>query len=229
MGGPVGGGIPMMNNGAAGSRPPMGASMDGRAQLNTYVYEYFLKNGMYDCARSLLNSDQPINILKDSPGRRRDENGGDDGADGDSKDDIDSKRPADLPDPNLPKDTPESCFLYEWWCLFWDMFNAQRGKGEGRNVLQYVTHTQVREMSVNYDAQAKTSEAQSRLRQEQQQIMLRGLNRPDMPQYQMMRGQPNGMNINQNNNELRQKAIQNNRNAYVSYLQCNSSYLSNLI
>jgi hypothetical protein len=23
------------------------------------------------------------------------------------------------------------------------MFNAQRGKGEGRNVLQYVSHTQV--------------------------------------------------------------------------------------
>ena len=102
---------------------------------------------MYDCARSLLNSDQPMNVIKDSPGRRRDENGGDEGTDGDSKDDIDSKRPADLPDPNLPKECPESCFLYEWWCLFWDMFNAQRGKGDGRNVLQYVTHTQVRTLT----------------------------------------------------------------------------------
>ncbi|PMD65837.1 uncharacterized protein K444DRAFT_624384 [Hyaloscypha bicolor E] len=201
MGGPVGGGMPMMNNGAAGVRPPMPAN-DNRSQLNTYIYEYFLRNGMYDCARSLLNSDQPMNVIKDSPGRRRDENGGDEGADGDSKDDIDSKRPADLPDPNLPKECPESCFLYEWWCLFWDMFNAQRGKGDGRNVLQYVTHTQ----------------AQSRMRQEQQQAMLRGI-RGDMqlPQgYQqamMMRGQAvNNMNLNQNN-ELRQKAIHNNRNA----------------
>jgi hypothetical protein len=143
MGGPVGGGMPMMNNGAAGVRQPMPAN-DNRSQLNTYIYEYFLRNGMYDCARSLLNSDQPMNVIKDSPGRRRDENGGDEGADGDSKDDIDSKRPADLPEPNLPKECPESCFLYEWWCLFWDMFNAQRGKGDGRNVLQYVTHTQVR-------------------------------------------------------------------------------------
>lgn len=142
MGGPVGGGMPMMNNGAAGVRPPMPAN-DNRSQLNTYIYEYFLRNGMYDCARSLLNSDQPMNVIKDSPGRRRDENGGDEGADIESKDDIDSKRPADLPDPNLPKECPESCFLYEWWCLFWDMFNAQRGKGDGRNVLQYVTHTQV--------------------------------------------------------------------------------------
>lgn len=150
MGGPVGGAMPVMNNGAAGSaRPPMPVNDNQRSQLNTYIYEYFLRNGMYDCARSLLNSDQPMNVLKDSPGRRRDENGniingaGDDSIDSDSKDDIDSKRPDDLPLPNLPKECPESCFLYEWWCLFWDMFNAQRGKGEMRNAAQYLSYTQV--------------------------------------------------------------------------------------
>ena len=154
MGGPVGGGMPMMNNGATGGvRQPMPVNDNQRSQLNTYIYEYFLRNEMYDCARSLLNSDQPMNVIKDSPGRRRDDNmgngAGDDGVDGDSKDDIDSKRPNDLPLPNLPKECPESCFLYEWWCLFWDMFNAQRGKGEGRNVLQYVTHTQVRNLLIS--------------------------------------------------------------------------------
>lgn len=147
MGGPVGAGMAAMNNGAgAGGRQAMSGN-DNRSQLNTYIYEYFLRNEMYDCARSLLRSEQPMNLHKDSPGRRREEAGsngaGDDGADGDSKDDIDTKRPDDLPAPNLPNNTPESCFLYEWWCLFWDMFNAQRGKGEGRNVLHYVTHTQV--------------------------------------------------------------------------------------
>lgn len=199
MGGPVGGGMPTMNNGAGpGARQPMPGN-DNRSQLNTYIYEYFLRNEMYDCARSLKSSNQPINLFKDSPGRGGDETGssgaGDDGGDGDSKDDMNSSRPSDLPAPNLPKDTPESCFLYEWWCLFWDMFNAQRGKGEGRNVLQYVTHTQ----------------AQSRMRQDQQQAMLRGLrggNAGDMSYNMMARGQQNGMN-----NELRQKAIQNNRNA----------------
>jgi hypothetical protein len=147
MGGPVGGGMPMMNNGAAGVRPPMPVNKDQRSQLNTYIYEYFLRNGMYDCARSLLKSEQPMNLIKDSPGRRRDDNGNlgngtEEGGD-DSKDDIDSKRPVDLPEPDLPQECPETCFLYEWWCLFWDMFNAQRGKGDGRNVMQYVTHTQV--------------------------------------------------------------------------------------
>ena len=146
MGGPVGGAMPVMN--AGGVRPPMPVNDNQqRSQLNTYIYEYFLRNGMYDCARSLLNSEQPIKVTKESPGRRRDDNGngaGDEGGDGDSKDDIDSKRPDDLPAPDVPRECPESCFLYEWWCLFWDMFNAQRGKGDGRNVLQYVAHTQVR-------------------------------------------------------------------------------------
>lgn len=151
MGGPVGGGgMPMMNNGVPGSIRPVPVNDQQRSQLNTYIYEYFLRTEMYDCARAMINSDQPINVHKNSPGRRRDVNGNlvdsgvsPEGTDGDSKDDIDSKRPDDLPAPNLPKECPESCFLYEWWCLFWDMFNAQRGKGDSRNVMQYVTHTQV--------------------------------------------------------------------------------------
>ncbi|CAG8957947.1 hypothetical protein HYFRA_00000289 [Hymenoscyphus fraxineus] len=198
-GGPVGGGMPtMMNNGAAG-RAPMPVNDNQRSQLNTYIYEYFLRNEMYDCARSLLRSDQPMNVLKTNEGKMN----GDDGANGDSKDDIDSKQPEDLPPPNLPKECPESCFLYEWWCLFWDMFNAQRGKADGRAVMNYVAHTQ----------------AQSRQRQEQQVAMLRGLRPEGMMQnggaYQqmMMRNQANGMNMHQQN-ELRQKAIQNRQNAY---------------
>ena len=152
MGGPVGGGMPAMNNGAGpGVRQSMPVN-DNRSQLNTYIYEYFLKNEMYDCARSLLQSKQPMSLVKDSPGRQGDGGAGDDGGDADSKDDIDSKRPSDLPAPNLPMDTPESCFLYEWWCLFWDMFNATRGKAEGRNVLQYVNHTQVSFISLDCEA-----------------------------------------------------------------------------
>jgi len=210
MGGPVGGGMPMMNNGAGGARPPMPVNNnDQRSQLNTYIYEYFLRNGMYDCARSLLNSEQPINVEKDSPGRRRENGTGDDGGDGDNKDDIDSKQPHDLPNPAIPKECPESCFLYEWWCLFWDMFNAQRGKGDARSVLQYVNHTQ----------------GQSRLKQEQQQQMLRGLRNdvnmtPQQYQQLMMRNSAAGNGMTLNQNELRHKAIQNNnRNATPQQMQ----------
>ncbi|CAD6440371.1 6f878186-cc7d-4dcd-94b6-b3f306503f3c [Sclerotinia trifoliorum] len=183
MGGPVGGGMPMMNNGVAGGAARHPTNNDNnRSQLNTYIYEYFLKNGMFDCARTLLNHEQ-INVVKDSPGRG-------DGEDGDdSKDDIDSKRPNDLPLPNLPKECPEGCFLYEWFCLFWDMFNAQRGKGDARNVLSYVSHTQ-----------------QSRQKAEQQQATLRGLNPlHGGPAYGRM---PGGM---MGPNDLARKAMMNGR------------------
>jgi hypothetical protein len=146
MGGPVGGGMPMMNNGGApggGLRQQMPANDNQRSQLNTYIYDYFLRHGMYDCARALLSSDATMKVIKESPGRNND-----DGEDGDSKDDIDSKRPDDLPRSDVPRECPESCFLYEWWCLFWDMFNAQRGKGEGRNVLNYVNHTNVSDYAI---------------------------------------------------------------------------------
>jgi hypothetical protein len=58
------------------------------------------------------------------------------------------------------------------------------------------------------------AQAQSRARQENQVAMLRGIkgDMSGMPQnYQMMMRGQNGLNMQQNN-ELRQKAIQNNRN-----------------
>lgn len=153
-GGPVGGTpMPMMNNGIV---PPqqgpqqVPAIETNRALLNTYIYEYFLRNDMFDCARSILNSNQPINVSKD--GKSGNPNGlGDDPMDTDSKDDVHSKRPEDLPAPNVPVPTlPDSCFLQEWFALFWDMFNAQRGKSNSNVVQQYVTHTQVNGLFLSF-------------------------------------------------------------------------------
>lgn len=158
MGGPVGG-PPMMNNGAVGpqvnqqggGQRQLQAHEGNRVLLNTYIYEYFLRYNMYDCARSLLNSSSEIKVQKDSPGGRHDANGnplgnglGDDHMDTDSKDDVDQKRPDDLPAPQIPQPLPDSCFLYEWFCLFWDMLNAQKGKGSGGPIFtQYLQTTQV--------------------------------------------------------------------------------------
>ena len=151
MGGPVGGAMPMMNNGGvpANQRAMPPDDSQQRARLNTYIYEYFICNEMYDCARALLNSDQPLNLMKGSPGQQRDANGNP--VDGsarsedmeDSKEAIDMKRPDDLPAPNLPRESSQSCFLFEWWSLFWDMFNAQRGKSESQNAQRYANYTQV--------------------------------------------------------------------------------------
>lgn len=157
MGGPVGGApMPMMNNGAV--NPQQAANMAAARQqhitdtqrsiLNTYIYEYFIRYGMFDCARSLLSSDQQVNVSKDGANRRRDENGNiingvDDPMDTDSKDDLDAKLPDDLPPPKLPMPASDTSFLYEWFCLFWDIYNAQRVKGGNGTVNQYVAHTQV--------------------------------------------------------------------------------------
>lgn len=153
MGGPVGGGapVPMMNNGAMNPQGgpaalgPRQQQLDNqRGVLNTYIYEYFIRYGMYECARSLLSSDQQVNVHKDgSKGGNAVNGAGDDAMDADNKDDIDSKLPDDLPPPKLPMPASDQSFLYEWFCLFWDIYNAQRAKSGNPHVNQYVNHTQV--------------------------------------------------------------------------------------
>lgn len=199
MGGPVGGGapVPMMNNGAM--NPQGGPAAPGprqqqldnqRGVLNTYIYEYFIRYGMYECARSLLSSDQQVNVHKDgSKGGNAVNGASDDAMDADNKDDIDSKLPDDLPPPKLPMPASDQSFLYEWFCLFWDIYNAQRAKSGNPHVNQYVNHTQT-----------------------QQQEMLRQM-QPNMAQqqyHQMMRMQ-NGMNMKQPGN-LARAAMANNQN-----------------
>lgn len=160
MGGPVGAPMPMMNNNAA-MNPQMAAAaaaaagrqvQDQRSTLNTYIYEYFLRHHMYDCARSLLASDQQVNVNKEAGGRRENGNamnGVDDPMDTDSKDDSDSKLPDDLPPPKLPMPASDTSFLYEWFCVFWDIYTAPRSKNGNHIVNQYVQHTQVRIAATN--------------------------------------------------------------------------------
>lgn len=207
MGGPVGGApMPMMNNGAV--NPQMAAAaaaarqqqLEGqRGVLNTYIYEYFIRYGMYDCARSLLLSDQQVNVHKDGTKGGNAANG-DDPMDTDSKDDLDAKLPDDLPPPKLPMPASDTSFLYEWFCLFWDIYNAPRIKTGNGTVNQYVAHTQ----------------QQSRLKQNHQQELLRQM-RPDLAaqqqyQAQMMRMQNGTMNMNMKQGNLARAAMANNQN-----------------
>lgn len=166
MGGPVGGApMPMMNNGAMAVRPQQppqpqpqqqqqqqqqqqmqfaaGAIDGGRSLLETYIYDYFIRQGMYDCARTILQNNPQIKTDKSqSPGQNL--NGlGDDPMDTDSKDNIDQKRPEDLPPAAIPNSSTNNIFLLEWFSLFWDMFNSQKSKGPAL-VNQYVQHNQVR-------------------------------------------------------------------------------------
>ncbi|KAK3305146.1 uncharacterized protein B0T15DRAFT_493326 [Chaetomium strumarium] len=216
MGGPVGPPMNMMNNGglAPPSQPPNQIQLNdsGRTTLlNTYIYDYFIRNHMFDCARAVFSADPHIKVIKDSPGKHRDENGNllgnGDAMDTDTKDGLDQKRPDDLPAPNLPVPTPDSCFLYDWFCLFWDMFNSQKGKGSSGQINQYVQHTQ----------------AQSRMRQEQQRELLRQMRSEFAPQQyhpQMMTRMPNGaINIGaMKPGNLQRTAVANSQNPQTMHL-----------
>lgn len=150
-GGPVGG-VPMINNGSAAPRNDATIHTIPEStvgNLNTFIYDYFLKRGYYECARALvkdesvkLNTEPPI---KTSPGHRRD--GDVNGVDGDAMmtdaKDGDKKIPDDLPRPHISSEGQQSSFLLEWFSLFWEFFWAQRKKGNSADVRQYLNHTQV--------------------------------------------------------------------------------------
>ncbi|RDW61256.1 putative cAMP-dependent protein kinase pathway protein (Som1) [Aspergillus mulundensis] len=204
VGGPVGG-VPMVNNGSMLPRNDGSTHNSPEVMiinLNTYIYDYFLKRGYHDCARALvkdesikLNTEPPI---KTSPGQRRegDVNGVDgDGMMTDGKDGDKLKIPEDLPRPNLSGESQSSSFLLDWFSLFWEFFWSQRKKGNSPDVRQYLQHNQ------NI----------MRLREQQQNNMYRN------PQ-QMMPGQMGRLNNMRGNgivpNNLQKAVLQNNTGGF---------------
>lgn len=155
VGGPVPG-MPMMNNGIPGGSRANSQEDQSKTILNTYIYDYFLKNELYDCARALVQSEHvslSLGATKASPRLRRDADGNplNNGVDENSmeteiKEEADSKRPDDLPMPKIPTDLPQNSLLQDWWCLFWDVWAAQRKKnkpGDSGAAVQYLQYTQV--------------------------------------------------------------------------------------
>ena len=144
----VGGSMPMMHNGTNGASrtgSEHDRELDYKMKLNTYIYDYFIKQEQFDCARHLLKSSLNLHTTsKASPSRRP--NGIDGGSmDVDSKDDVDTKIPPDLPHPDLGDVNEGNSFLLEWFSLFWDMFFAARkdSKKSSIHAMQYMQHTQV--------------------------------------------------------------------------------------
>ncbi|KAF1985689.1 hypothetical protein K402DRAFT_413217 [Aulographum hederae CBS 113979] len=184
----------VMMNAQTMSRASVGGeTSDHQQRLNTYIYDYLLKSEKYDLARSFHTS---MTILTKSPTKpspsRQGVNGVDDAMDTDSK--GDSKRPDDLPEPQIPPGTSDQSFLYDWWCQFWDVYNAQRkGASQTGAAYQYVGH--------NISA--------TKMREAAQQRMLSRGGAGDMMnlQYQnMLRGVPNGMNMGR---EMQKQAMNN--------------------
>ncbi|PSK35025.1 Adhesion defective protein 2 [Elsinoe australis] len=190
MGGPAGQ-QQMMNAGTPGGSPP--ASMaDNKKRLNTYIYDYFLRNGMYDLARGLLKSEDIELQEKPSP-NRKDVNGASDG-DADSKDDIPGK-PADLPKANVPSEV-NSAFLLDWWAMFWDVWISGRSRGYSPTK-QYLQHVQAKitndrqRMMVNPQMQnnmaARNAMVQNGMPNDVKRAMMMQQNRPQSAAQLQMR------------------------------------------
>jgi hypothetical protein len=205
MGGPVGGGggvAAQMNPGTPGGSAAQ--EMNHIAimkKLNTAIYDYLLRSGLYDIAKAFMDK-MPIetkNDVKQSPNQRggQQANGIDDGMD-DSKDHGILNRPDDLPLPNTLFDGP---FLQDWWCQFWEIHWGVRG----RAVMKSNTQAYL---------------AQQRSQQKARQGMVNGMDPNSMQNLRgynnMMQGMNNGIPMGMGPNDMKRVAMQNaNRNMYV--------------
>ncbi|OSS53096.1 hypothetical protein B5807_02182 [Epicoccum nigrum] len=184
-GGPVNGTPVMANMNMPG--PPQRQPMDPREQLNTYIYDYFLRNNHGRLARAMIDCEMKMSTTpptKTSPGNKQ--NG---------MDHMDDDSITGLPNPLLPeKQMADNSFLLDWWVQFWDIFQASKGRGQTNTKGgQYIQHTR--------------HITQMQNEQRNQRMMM---SNPMNAQYQnvnMMRANmPNGVP-----NDLKRAALQNNR------------------
>ena len=127
-------------NGVVGRMPEEHEDTNYEAKLNSYMYGYFINKAKWDVARALKDSGLDF----DPPLVTDHANGANDNTQTDSKDNMDMKRPDDLPDPPHLGDGQGGSFLSSWFALFWDIFSAQRKSNRASvNAMQYVTQTQV--------------------------------------------------------------------------------------
>ena len=132
MGGPVAA-PQQMNPGTPNSG---GAAIDNVKRLNTAIYDYLLRNQLYDSARHFLQNMQIETDMKKSPSSRAGPhaNGVDDSAD---MDDEIKNRPEGLPAPLQLGEGGH--FLEDWWCQFWEIYQGHRNKGKP-STLTYIGH-----------------------------------------------------------------------------------------
>lgn len=135
-------GTPVGMDGAAGG-PSAGSSgppnQRERHMLNTYIYDYFLKHDMLDCAKALLKtSDVAIDRPQDRTKHEGNMNGVNDPMDtgDDSRNDNfeDAKNVRDLPPAQVPTKAGQTAgggFLLEWWYCFMDIYFARTRTGGG--------------------------------------------------------------------------------------------------
>ncbi|RMZ81135.1 hypothetical protein DV738_g2456, partial [Chaetothyriales sp. CBS 135597] len=111
--------------------------------LNTYVYEYLVKSGLSDVAKTLLQKQDVFKIRteKGSPHNRK--NGEANGVDTDGMDmDMKTEFPDDLPRPQTGPISGPNGFLFEWFSTFNDLYQMSKSRVKMGPVAQYLAHAQ---------------------------------------------------------------------------------------
>ena len=134
-GGPVDGTPVMGNMPHPGAK---GTNQDPRERLNTYIYDYLLRNNHFKAAQALIDTNLKMSLgppQKLSPKTRA--NG---------VDSMEEPPREDMPSPSLPQNQmADNSFLLDWWVQFWDIYHAAKSRGSpGNKGTQYIAHTRVR-------------------------------------------------------------------------------------
>ncbi|KAL1304543.1 hypothetical protein AAFC00_003523 [Neodothiora populina] len=202
MGGPNAPGGQAMSMNSAGTPGNAPTEKDIRTKFHTFIYDYFVKTNRFELARGIMNT---MEIESDSPQKpspnRKEVNGINDA---DSKEDI--KRPDDLPAARVPSPT-DSPFIYDWFCQFWDLYEAQRGKGSpsSRTFLMGSQQRIMNERRMRADPQMQGAMGGMR-----NGMMPNGMAMPpDLARKMMMQGRAHPAQMQQlQQNALRQQMMQ---------------------
>ena len=105
-------------------------AVNSKELLNAYIYDYLLKSGFNKSAMKLFQ-EAGIPVVPSA-------GASDAGAGSPVKKEKDgSNKSSDkLPRAKMTMDTPQR-FLYEWWMIFWDVFNARTERGGSTNAQRY--------------------------------------------------------------------------------------------
>jgi hypothetical protein len=135
----------MTANGGPDGTPVMGnmphpnkrMNTDPREQLNTYIYDYFIRNDHLQLARSMLDANLKMSTAPPQKTSPKNRSNGIDPMDDGSRD--------PLPTPLLPQNQmADNSFLLDWWVQFWDIYQATKNRGNGPSKgAQYIQHTRV--------------------------------------------------------------------------------------
>lgn len=160
---------------------------DPREQLNTYIYDYFLRNSHFKLARAMLDSSDTVKMSTDPPQKLSPSNRPN-GAEA-----LDQDGAEGFPSPQVPPNQmADNSFLLDWWVQFWDIYQATKMRTGPSKGNQYIQHTR------------NLTHMSNELRN-QRMMMNNTMN----AQYQMMarNGMPNGVQAT----DLKRAVAMNNR------------------